>query len=202
MANIPTREELYAEVDRLFRQDFPDAPDQLSRNRPEDEWYRDAWLAIRDKVLYSITDEVFFDGAPGAPYPLDPDNPDHDSYVREWIDIRDAIMNNAPLPPVGDIDDPAHVVDMHFVRQGIEESMARLLDTMPPDVHDEIRRVADSAPDQIYDAFLLGEVPTAGQWFSEPVLLVIPEGSWRLYVSASWDEALDQMLKGELVVYE
>jgi hypothetical protein len=200
MAQVPTREEIYAEVDRLFRQDFPDAPARLS-NRREDEWYRDTWLAIRDKVLYSLTDHVFYEHAPDAPYPLDPnsDSDDDKRYVREWIEIRDRIMDNAPFPPVGDVDD---LIDMSDVRQGIEQSLKDVLEETSADLHDEIRSVAATAPDKIYDAFLMGDLAYGGTWRSDPVPLVGPEGAWRLYVEAWWDSTQDYALLGRLKLYE
>jgi hypothetical protein len=200
---VPSREELYAEVDRLFRAEFPDAPAQLSRSRPDHEWYRDAWIAMRDTVLNSVIDEIFFDGAPGAPYPLDPDNRDHQTYIDEWREIRRKVMNNEPLPPIGDIDDDDRVVDMAWVRTGIEESLAEILPEVPEEFHEQIRAFGDTAPDKVYDAFLLKEISTSSDWHSEPLTVYRDDGpGFRVYIAAWWDPALDLALNGKLVIYQ
>jgi hypothetical protein len=200
MGQVPTREQLYEEVDRLFRQEFPDAPAVLSRG-PADEWYRDAWLGIRDNVLNTLTDEIFFDGAPGAPYPLDPDNDAHDTYVKEWIEIRNMVLDNAPMLPIGDIDDDKHFVDMYYVRAGIEDSLQDVLAEAPESIHAEIRTHGATADAKVYDAFLVGDISTGATWWSEPIVWNFPEGTWRLYIAAWWEESNDQSLHARLALY-
>jgi hypothetical protein len=48
---LPTRDQLNAEVDRLFFIDHPDAPQRLDPDDPSQAGLVQAWIEIRDRIL-------------------------------------------------------------------------------------------------------------------------------------------------------
>lgn len=93
--SLPTRDQLNDEVDRLFAQQFPDAPTRLDPDDPEHSSWIDAWLVIRDELLNDWVDEAFAGYFPDAGR-LDPDDPDHAQLIDYWKDIRDQIRDGGP----------------------------------------------------------------------------------------------------------
>jgi hypothetical protein len=86
---LPTRDQLNAEVDRQFREQYPQAPERLD---PDQAAWVNAWLGIRDQVLNAWTDEVLFRFFPDAGQ-LDPNNPNDAQLIEYWTDIRDQIRD-------------------------------------------------------------------------------------------------------------
>ncbi len=189
MAEVPTREEIYAQVDERFRASVPDAPAKLSGTKPEHEWYRQQWLEIRDQAVNDWTDSLYWARYPDGPEKIDPENPDHNRYVNGWIEIRDAIMSNSPLPPV---DDEDLVVDMSPARWGIQQSLHEILAEVPSELHNDVRAFGDEAVDLIYEAYHLSVVGRSrdSAWSSDwhDLPRRPNEALWRLRVVAWWDE--------------
>jgi hypothetical protein len=69
--DIPTREELHAEVDARFRSEFPDAPARLSRDAATSRRC-DRWLAICDEVLMAQANRVYWEMCPDAALKIPP----------------------------------------------------------------------------------------------------------------------------------
>jgi hypothetical protein len=92
---VPTRTELHAEVDRLFREQHPDAPAKLDPKDPDQSDLVHAWLAIRDKVANEWTNKVFFEHFPAAGK-LDPTDPGDQQLIDYWLDIRNLIRDGTP----------------------------------------------------------------------------------------------------------
>jgi hypothetical protein len=90
---VPTRTELLAETERLFREQQPDAPQQLDPKDPKQTEFVKAWLAIRDDVVNEWTNKVFFERFPNAGK-LDPNDPGDDQLIAYWRDIRDQIRDD------------------------------------------------------------------------------------------------------------
>lgn len=86
-ATLPTRPQLNAEVDRIFREFFPNAPKRLDPNDPTQADLVDTWLGIRDGILDQWTDIIFFSFFPNAPKKLDPSKPDDAQLIEFWGDI-------------------------------------------------------------------------------------------------------------------
>ena len=93
---LPTRQQLNAEVDLMFREFFPDAPKQLNPNDPKQADLVDTWLGVRDGILNQWTDKVFFSFFPNAPKRLDPNNTDDAQLIEFWGDIRHQIRDGPP----------------------------------------------------------------------------------------------------------
>lgn len=94
--NLPTREQLDEEVDRSFREFFPDAPKRLDPDDPEQAELVSTWVGLRDGILNEWTDRVFFASFPYAPKKLDPSNSADAQLIDFWTDIRDQIRDGAP----------------------------------------------------------------------------------------------------------
>lgn len=92
---IPTRRQLNNEVDRQFRERYPDAPDSLDRNNPRHARFITAWLELRDDVLNEWTDNVFHEFFP-AVGSLDRNDPSQAEFIDYWTDIRHQILEDAP----------------------------------------------------------------------------------------------------------
>jgi hypothetical protein len=90
---IPTREEMLAAVEEVFRGQHPGAPEHLDADDPDQADLRAAWIDIRDDIVNRWTDDAFFELFPGAPRRLDPNDPSHSLYVDYWLDIRDRIRD-------------------------------------------------------------------------------------------------------------
>jgi hypothetical protein len=93
---LPTRQQLNAEVDRMFREFFPDAPKQLDPNDPKQADLVETWLGVRDAILDQWTDRVFFSFFPNAPKKLDPNRPEDAQLIDFWTDIRQQIRDGMP----------------------------------------------------------------------------------------------------------
>ena len=89
--NLPTREELLAEVDKRFRELAPSAPKHLDPNDASHQELIKQWWQAHHEVLSRMTDEAFFAYYPTAPEKLDTSNPDHAKYVEYWKDIANQI---------------------------------------------------------------------------------------------------------------
>ena len=92
---LPTRDQLNAEVDRQFHEGYPQAPEQLDPNDPEQASWVEAWTSLRDQTVNAWTDSVFYSFFPNAGR-LDPGNPDDAQLIEYWTDIRDQIRDGAP----------------------------------------------------------------------------------------------------------
>jgi outer membrane protein OmpA-like peptidoglycan-associated protein len=90
---VPTRTELHAEVERLFRPQHPAAPQKLDPKDPKQAEFVKAWIAIRDDVLNEWTNKVFFEHFPNAGK-LDPTDPGDQELIGYWRDIRDQIRDD------------------------------------------------------------------------------------------------------------
>jgi hypothetical protein len=93
---LPTRKQLNAEVDRMFREFLPDAPKKLDPKDPKQADLVDTWLGIRDGILDQWTDKVFFSFFPNAPKKLDPSKSDDAQLIKFWSDIRHQIRDGPP----------------------------------------------------------------------------------------------------------
>ena len=93
---LPTPRQLNAEVDRRFREFFPDAPKRLDPNDPKQAKLVDTWLGLRDAILNEWTDRVFFSFFPHAPKRLDPNRSDDAPLIDFWTDIRRQIRDGPP----------------------------------------------------------------------------------------------------------
>jgi hypothetical protein len=93
---LPTMQQLDAEVDRVFREFFPDAPKHLDPDDPKQTELVDTWFGIRDGILDEWTDQVFFSFFPRAPRKLDPNNPDDAQLIDFWTDMRRQIRDGVP----------------------------------------------------------------------------------------------------------
>jgi hypothetical protein len=92
---LPTRDQLHDEVDRVFRELFPTAPERLDPDDPNQSDLVAAWLEQRDITVNEWTNAVFFEFFPDAGK-LDPDNPGDAELIEYWLDIRDQIRDDAP----------------------------------------------------------------------------------------------------------
>jgi len=92
---LPTRDQLNAEVDRLFFIDHPDAPQRLDPDDPSQASLVQAWIEIRDRILNDWTDSVFYEFFPHAGR-LDPNNSDDAQLIEYWRDIQHQICNGPP----------------------------------------------------------------------------------------------------------
>jgi hypothetical protein len=93
---LPSRQQLNAEVDRVFREFFPNSPRQLDPDDPKQADLVDSWLGVRDGILDEWTDRVFFSFFPKAPRRLDPNNPDDAQLIDFWTDMRQQIRDGVP----------------------------------------------------------------------------------------------------------
>ena len=105
---IPSQADLYAEVDRRFKNEHPEAPDRLDPNDANQQAFVHRWLEWRDYVLNEWTDQVFFEYFPHAGK-LDPANPADADLIEYWKDIQHQINSGesgrwnwtaAPTPPL------------------------------------------------------------------------------------------------------
>lgn len=106
--SIPSQAELYAEVDRQFKAEHPEAPDRLDPNDANQQAWVHRWLELRDHLLNEWTDHVFFEHFPHAGR-LDPANPADADLIEYWKDIHHQISSGetgrwnwsaAPAPPL------------------------------------------------------------------------------------------------------
>jgi len=105
---VPTRTELHAEVDRLFREQHPAAPEKLDPDDQDQSSLVQAWLEIRDTVVNEWTNKVFFEHFPDAGK-LDPQDPGDQQLIDYWLDIRNQIRDAAT--PRYNWDDPTAIKD-------------------------------------------------------------------------------------------
>lgn len=96
MTTIPTQAQLHEEVDRVFRDQYPDAPERLDPDDPDQADLVRAWLEIRDEIVNRWTDDVYHEAYPDGPSPIDPQDQSQSPYVDYWLDIRDQIRDDAP----------------------------------------------------------------------------------------------------------
>lgn len=134
----PTREQIYAEVDEMFRREHPMAL-PLTRDGKDDEPLRREWLSMRDWVLNEHVNRVYWEMYPDAPVKIDPDNPAHDQYERGWIEIRDRIMSLAPQPPINDGE-----IDLSHVRSSALEHLEIVLYQIRPELHSDLRATIET----------------------------------------------------------
>jgi hypothetical protein len=87
---IPTREQLYEEVDRRFAAAHPSAPQRLDPDDPNQSEWVQQWMHIRAQTSNEWTDWVFKEHFPYAGT-LDPSNPDHSDLIAYWKDIHHQI---------------------------------------------------------------------------------------------------------------
>ena len=92
---IPTQAQLLEEVERVFRDRFPAAPQHLNPDDPDQADLVAAWLEIRDETVNRWTDDVFYQLFPAGPGRLDPNDPTHADQIEYWLDIRDQIRDDA-----------------------------------------------------------------------------------------------------------
>ena len=86
---LRTHEELNAEVDRVFRDWFPDAPERLDPDDAEQATMVQEWARLRDDTLNIWTNEAFYEFFPEIAQgtKIDPSNPEHAGYADYWNDI-------------------------------------------------------------------------------------------------------------------
>jgi hypothetical protein len=116
---LPTQAELYAETDRQFAAQHPEAPQRLDPDDPAQASLVTAWLAIRDELLNAWTDQAFYEFFPSAGR-LDPANPEDSTLIEYWRDIQQQIVTTeqgrwnwaqpqpAPLEVLSVEQDPVH----------------------------------------------------------------------------------------------
>jgi hypothetical protein len=188
---IPTRDELFAEVDRTFRDWYPDAPRKLSRSGSHDAAYREAWLRIRDQTLESEVNRIYWERFPDGPMQIDPENPDHNHYVNGWLEIRDAIMSNTPLAP--DDDDEDHDFVMSYVRADLNVILLAWLPATDPEHHQRLTEFCDVVFYDIRDAVTEGSIPLHETWWA-PRTVTCADADARyprkIEVGVRWDGGL------------
>jgi hypothetical protein len=166
MADLPTREELYAKVDAQYHEHFPEAPYKLDATSAEHETWRQYWLEIRDATLNEEVNRVYWERYPDGPLKIDPDDPDHKQYVDGWLEIRDAIMDSAPLPPIEDADEPVGDDSARDqIRTGIYQSAGTLIDFAPDEFRVAIEANAAAAVEIVVAAESEGKLPVGGTEF-------------------------------------
>jgi hypothetical protein len=191
VGDFPTRDDLYAEVNREYRSRLPTAPERLSRTAPEHEWLREQWLDIRDEVLNKWVNGLYWERFPDGPPTLDPENPDHNYYVNGWIEIRDAIMDNSPLPPVDDDNvDPPDVLSQ--VSYDIYASLNANWHEIPPEHQDDLRLFASDGPEEVRQAWEAGLIThdRLDGWECEPLIIMTAEWNVLAKISAWWEDGL------------
>ncbi len=145
MVYIPTREQLYELVKARFRELHPSAPTRLSATSAADAEWRAEWMRVRDDVLGDEVNRIYWEQNHDAPHKIDPSNPDHDRFERAWLHIREQILSNQPDP--AQADDTG--VDMSYVRAAVHETLEQRLRLIHDDLHEDMRRFATYALEQI-----------------------------------------------------
>jgi hypothetical protein len=168
MAEWPTREQIYARVDELFRMEYPDAPAQLSATDPGHANWREAWLRYRDVVVNDVVDRAYWDEHPDAPVQIDPNNPDHQRYQATWLALRELILSNTPEPPL-----EAGEVSASDLRNNCLELISYSWDQIRTELHSDIRATVETMIDSYLTAVRDGTAPD--QWLSERVVLTSNE---------------------------
>lgn len=196
MGDFPTRDDLYAEVNNVYRERLPTAPVRLSRAAPEHEWLRQQWLDMRDEVLNQWVNGLYWERYPDGPMTLDPENPDHNDYVNGWIEIRDAIMDNSPLPPDDDDngDNPDPPDWMSHVSYDIHKALEEHWDEVPPELQADVRLFASDGVEIVRKAWEAGLITHERSyddgWESEPLILFTEELWLMAKISAWWEDGL------------
>ena len=161
MVDIPTRDDLYRMVDERWRAEYPNGPERLSANRPDEEEMRNRWIAIRNDFLEKEANRVYWANHPDAPRKIDPNDPTHDAYQRAWIEIRDEIMANAPhLPDSPDDAVSSLTIDDSWLQASINEKLVDFLRQAQPDLHDDINAYAAQFLADVRKAVQDGTFPT------------------------------------------
>ena len=162
MANYKTKEELYAEVDRLFRDEYPDAPAQLSKDDPSQEALRRDWLTYRDVVLSSEADRIYWELHPEAPIKIDPQDPAQHRWVAVWNEIYQRVASFSPQPPFGVFE-----MDQTAMRASILDGIALYLDQIRPDLHSDVRWTVETWLGTYREMVSDGRL-TSGQYWEAP----------------------------------
>jgi hypothetical protein len=127
---IPTKEQLYEEVDRRFAAEHPDAPQRLDPDDPNQHQWVQQWLHIRDQTSNEWTDYVFHEYFPYAGT-LDPSNSGDADLIAYWKDIHHQIStgeaghwpwDSAPPAPLS-----VTLVEADPVRRGFTLVFSRAL---------------------------------------------------------------------------
>ena len=170
MAHYKSKEELYAEVDRNFRAEFPTAPQQLSADAPEHEQWRRDWLLYRDIALSSEANRIYWELYPEAPIQIDPDNPEHQRWVQVWNEIYANVKSFEPQPPFG-----VYSMDQTELRADVLRSVLLYLSEIRPDLHQDVRWTVESWMDNYREAWESGSLIAHRYWEPPVVELVSNE---------------------------
>jgi AcrR family transcriptional regulator len=169
---VPTKEELYQQVDEAFHREFEDAPEALDPDDEEHAEWRDGWLRIRDELLATTANGVYWNAYPDAPTVIDPRNPAHARYADAWNDIHAKVMANQPMPPMGKGTDPkAAEAGLGEIRPPLYEALADMLRALPAKMHPALEAAIDKAVAAGVAAVQAGQVDvmTASAWMGDPV---------------------------------
>ena len=89
---LPTRADLYAEIDRRFAVHHPEAPARLDPDDPAQAHLVHEWTALRDALIVEWTDACFAGFFPTAGR-LDPADPADGPLIEYWRDIHEQIAS-------------------------------------------------------------------------------------------------------------
>lgn len=193
MVDEPTREELYAQVDSVFREQHPEAPQRLHRTKPEHAELRADWIFIRDTLLNGEVNRIYWETYPDAPHKIDPANPAHREFQDGWLEIRDRILSKSPEPEEDDGDGPAaDEPDFSHARAGVYRELLTWQDKVPADLYATFDAYAERAVMLIADAYLSNEVITDQLWRSPEVEFHAGDGSASAKVNAwaAWEHGV------------
>jgi hypothetical protein len=159
MADYKTKEELYAEVDRLFREENPDAPEALSADAPEQAGWRQEWLTWRDVVLSREADRIYWETYPQAPVTIDPGDPAQRQWVDAWNEIYGNVKSFEPQPKFG-----VWEMDQTEMRASILEGIRLYLDQIRPELHSDIRGTVETWLDTYREMVQDGRLKSGQYW--------------------------------------
>ena len=159
MAHYRTKQELYDEVNRLFSEEHPDAPRQLSADAPAHAAWRESWLTWRDVVLSEEANRVYWELYPEAPIEIDPNNAAHQHWIAAWNEIYDNVKSFEPQPSFGVWD-----MDQTEMRVSILNGIGLYLAQIRPELHGDLRWTVESWLDTYREMVLDGRLSSGSYW--------------------------------------
>ncbi|HEY7625601.1 MAG TPA: hypothetical protein VH761_00985 [Ilumatobacteraceae bacterium] len=159
MAHYRTKQELYDEVDRLFRNEHPEAPQQLSADGAEHAALRESWLIWRDVVLSREADRIYWEMYPEAPTQIDSNNAVHQQWIAAWNEIYNHVKSFEPQPAFG-----VWAMDQTDMRASILEGVRLYFGQIRPELHGDVRWTVESWLDTYREMVLDGRLMSGNYW--------------------------------------
>jgi hypothetical protein len=159
MAHYRTKQELYEEVDRIFRRENPEAPAQLSADAAEHAAWRQEWLTWRDVVLSQEANRVYWELYPQAPIEIDPANAAHQQWIAAWNEVYTNVKSFEPQPAFG-----VWEMDQTEMRTSILNGISLYLDQIRPELHQDLRWTAESWLDTYREMVRDGRLQSGAYW--------------------------------------